>query len=196
MSLINVFAIKVNVYSGCTRIKKTEGRQKKFQKISCNQEILMHLNQTDLNSNETLMRLDISCNVLLLEANQNKNSCLLSNFCNKLKFPVLFSVRNGWEKCAGDFNLSQKPFFTSPYVILHPPASGHVMFCYGLPRLVMFSLIFIDLLRLFHPIASKYVELDHVVFGHFVTFRLILPKNKGNLLILIQYDNHYKIFIF
>ena len=45
---------------------------------------------------------------LVLEANQNKNSCLVSNFLNKLKFPALFSLRNWWEKRAGDFNLSKK----------------------------------------------------------------------------------------
>ena len=36
----------------------------------------------------------------LLEANQTKNNCLMSNFYNKLKFPALFSVRNRWEKSA------------------------------------------------------------------------------------------------
>ena len=41
----------------------------------------------------------------LLEANQNKNNCLMSNFLNKFKFPALFSVRNRWDKRAGDFNL-------------------------------------------------------------------------------------------
>ena len=41
-----------------------------------------------------------------LEANQNKNNGLVSTFYNKLKFPALFSVRNRWEKNAGDFNLS------------------------------------------------------------------------------------------
>ena len=43
-----------------------------------------------------------------LQANQNKNNCLVSNFFDKLKFPALFSVRNRWEKRAGDFNLSKK----------------------------------------------------------------------------------------
>ena len=38
-----------------------------------------------------------------LEGNQNKNNYLVSN---KLKFPTLFSVRNRWEKIAGNFNLS------------------------------------------------------------------------------------------
>ena len=33
-----------------------------------------------------------------LEANKNKNNCLVSNFYNKLNFPALFSVRNRWEK--------------------------------------------------------------------------------------------------
>ena len=42
----------------------------------------------------------------ILEANQNQNNCLVSNFYNKLKFPALFSVRNRWKKSAGDFNLS------------------------------------------------------------------------------------------
>ena len=32
----------------------------------------------------------------------------MSNFYDKFKFPALFSVRNRWEKSAGDFNLSQK----------------------------------------------------------------------------------------
>ena len=40
-----------------------------------------------------------------LEANQNKNNCLVSNFYNKLKFPALFSVRNRWKKSAGDYSL-------------------------------------------------------------------------------------------
>ena len=96
----------------------------------------------------------------------------------------------------GRFQFVVETVFHVPLRHFTSLASGHVMFCYDLPRLVMFSQIFIDLLRLFHPIASKYVELDHVVFGHFVTFRHILSKNKGNLLILIQNDNHYKIFIF
>ena len=43
-----------------------------------------------------------------LEANQNKNNCLVSNFLDKLKFPALFSVQNRWEKRAGYFNLSKK----------------------------------------------------------------------------------------
>ena len=43
----------------------------------------------------------------VLEANQKKNNCLVINFYNKLKFPALFSVRNRWEKSAGDFNLWQ-----------------------------------------------------------------------------------------
>ena len=34
----------------------------------------------------------------LLEANQNKNNCLGSNFYNKFKFFAIFSVRNRWEK--------------------------------------------------------------------------------------------------
>ena len=44
----------------------------------------------------------------LLEANQNKNNCLVSNFLGNLKFPALFSARNRWEKRAGDFNLFKK----------------------------------------------------------------------------------------
>ena len=43
-----------------------------------------------------------------LEANKNKNNCLVSHFYNKLKFPSLFSRRNRWEKSAGDINFSQK----------------------------------------------------------------------------------------
>ena len=43
-----------------------------------------------------------------LEANQNKNNCLVSNFLDKLKFPALFFLRNRWDKRAGDFNLSKK----------------------------------------------------------------------------------------
>ena len=43
-----------------------------------------------------------------LDANQNKNNCLVCNFSDKLKFPALFSVRNRWEKRAGNFNLSKK----------------------------------------------------------------------------------------
>ena len=42
---------------------------------------------------------------LVLEANQNKNSCLVSNLYNKLNFPALFFVLNRWEKSARDFNL-------------------------------------------------------------------------------------------
>ena len=45
---------------------------------------------------------------MLLEANQNEINCLVSNFLDKLKFPALFSVRNRWEKRAGDFNMSKK----------------------------------------------------------------------------------------
>ena len=36
--------------------------------------------------------------LILVEANQNKNNWLLSNFLDKLKFPALFSVRNRWEE--------------------------------------------------------------------------------------------------
>ena len=40
-----------------------------------------------------------------LDGNQNKNNCLVRNFYNKLKFPALFSVQNGWQKSARNFNL-------------------------------------------------------------------------------------------
>ena len=49
--------------------------------------------------------------LLCLEANQNKNNCLVSNFYNKLKFPALFSVRNSWEKRTGDFKNPFDTFF-------------------------------------------------------------------------------------
>ena len=42
---------------------------------------------------------------LILETNQYKNNCLLSNFYDKLKFSALFSARNRWEKSERDFNL-------------------------------------------------------------------------------------------
>ena len=44
-----------------------------------------------------------------LEANQNKNNCLVKNFYNKFQLPaLLFSVQISWVKSAGDFNLSSK----------------------------------------------------------------------------------------
>ena len=43
-----------------------------------------------------------------LEANQNKNNCLLSNFLDKLKSPALFSHLFRSEKSARNFNLSKK----------------------------------------------------------------------------------------
>ena len=39
---------------------------------------------------------------------QNKNNFLVSNLLDKLRFPVLLSVLNRWEKRAGNFNLSKK----------------------------------------------------------------------------------------
>ena len=48
-----------------------------------------------------------------LEGNENKSNCLVTNFCNKLKYPALFSppVSHG-EKC-GKFQfvvkIAQKP---------------------------------------------------------------------------------------
>ena len=42
--------------------------------------------------------------LILLEANQNMNKCLVSNFYSKLKFRALFSVR--WQKSEGDFYFS------------------------------------------------------------------------------------------
>ena len=49
-----------------------------------------------------------SIDLIGLEANQNKNNCLVRNILDRLKFPAFFSVRNRWEKRAGDFNLSKK----------------------------------------------------------------------------------------
>ena len=43
-----------------------------------------------------------------LEANQNKNNCLVSNFLDKLKSSTLFSHLFRTEKSAGSFNLSKK----------------------------------------------------------------------------------------
>ena len=43
----------------------------------------------------------------------------MSNFLDKLKFPALFSMRNRWEKRAGDFNLSKKlPLIKSDDIII------------------------------------------------------------------------------
>ena len=39
----------------------------------------------------------------VLEANQNKNYCPVSNFYIKLKFPALFSVLNRWGEKGGKF---------------------------------------------------------------------------------------------
>ena len=43
-----------------------------------------------------------------LEANQNKNKYLVSNFLDILKSPALFSHLFRTEKSAGNFNLSKK----------------------------------------------------------------------------------------
>ena len=42
----------------------------------------------------------------------------MSNFLDKFKFPALFSVRNRWEKRAGDFNLSKKLLTNHKAVVL------------------------------------------------------------------------------
>ena len=47
-------------------------------------------------------------NIFVLEANQNRNNCLVSNFIDKLKSPTLFFHLVRTEKSAGNFNLSKK----------------------------------------------------------------------------------------
>ena len=65
---------------------------------------------------------------MILEANQNKNNCLTSNFYYKLKFPALFSVRNRWEKGARDFNLLQKLLTRQVFLFRFPSRTDQSLF--------------------------------------------------------------------
>ena len=87
---------------------------KRFLKRSLNENIfrssLSHSNSSLLHSIVHYFSFLSNLQIFqtILEANQNKNNCLVSNFLDKLKSPALFSHLFRTEKSAGNFNLSKK----------------------------------------------------------------------------------------